>query len=161
MTIMRVINLRKLIISLATSLGIGLLSSLFTMNSSEAYMNLIQPSFAPPPWLFRPVWTILYILMGLAFYIVWENSTNKQELRSASFYYFTQLFLNFLWSVIFFGLELRGLAFIEILILLAFIIITTVKFYRIDKCAGYLMIPYIIWVAYATLLNYSIWLLNM
>ncbi|WP_202707238.1 TspO/MBR family protein [Sporosalibacterium faouarense] len=150
----------KLIISIAIPLGVGFLSSLLSINTVDTYRNLIQPSFAPPSWLFAPVWTILYILMGIAAYRIWISYADTSKKDSAFTFYFIQLSLNFLWSIIFFRFNMRFLALIEILLLLFSIIITTIKFYKIDKKAGYLMIPYILWASFATVLNYSIWMLN-
>lgn len=153
-------HLTKLLISIGISEGVGVLSSFFTKDSMVQYKTLIQPPFAPPAWIFGPVWTLLFFLMGLAAYRIWMYSSINPNVSEALTYYGIQLFLNFLWSILFFKLGLRGLAFVEILILLYFIIITTVKFYRIDKTAGYLLIPYILWAVFASILNFSIWQLN-
>lgn len=141
-------------------MGVGFLSSLFIRNSMDIYQNLVKPWFAPPSSVFPPVWTILYILMGVASYWVWKLGKDKKAIQNALFFYAIQLTLNFLWPILFFRLDMRFIAFIEIVILFIFILITTIKFYRIHKVAGYLMVPYILWVAFATILNYSIWALN-
>ncbi len=155
-------NFLYLLISIFISEGVGALSAFLSSGNMEmVFDTLIKPSFAPPAWVFAPVWIILYALMGIAAYRIFKLGCNKKGVKSALLFYAIQLFLNFLWTIIFFRFELIGLAFIEIVILLIFIIITTVKFFKLDKCAGYLMVPYIIWVAFATVLNYYIWILNM
>ncbi len=120
-----------------------------------------KPSFTPPDYVFGPAWTVLYALMGIASYRVWKIRQHDQKrAKKALNFYSAQLFFNFLWSIIFFGLRYRGLAFLEILVLLILIVQTTVEFFKLDKIAGYLMIPYFLWVSFATILNYSIWQLN-
>jgi tryptophan-rich sensory protein len=151
------VTLYKLIISIAICLLVGFTSSFFTTASiSTWYKDLNKPSFNPPNYLFGPVWTILYLLMGISLYLVWNNSTDKV----AIVFFIIQLALNFLWSFLFFQLKNPLLALIEILVLLAFIIATTIKFYPISKTAAYLLIPYILWVSFATILNFSIYWLN-
>ncbi len=149
-----------LILSIIIPLAVGFTSTLLVGDSYEMFQQINKPSFAPPGWIFGPVWTILYILMGIASYRIWMQGIEKREVRVALFFYGFQLILNFLWTIIFFGLQLMGLAFIEIITLLIFIIITAVRFYKIDKVAGYLLIPYILWVSFAAILNFSIWRLN-
>ena len=149
-----------LVISVAIPLGIGFLSSLLIKDTMGTYNDLVKPSFAPPGSLFGPIWTILYVLMGIASYRVWKARKNRGKINNALFFYTIQLILNFWWPVLFFRFEMRFLAFIEIILLLFFIIITTRKFKWIDKGAASLMIPYILWVSFATILNLSIWILN-
>lgn len=138
----------------------GIVSTLLSGNTGATFQSLNLPSFAPPGWIFAPVWTILYALMGIAAWLIWSKGTDRKDVKRALILYALQLFFNFIWSPIFFGLEMRGLAFGVILILLVLILLTTQEFYRIDKRAGYLMIPYILWVSFATILNYSVWQLN-
>ena len=126
----------------------------------EKYKSLEQPSFAPPDWLFSVVWPVLYFLLGFALYRVWMYGSQGKDVKSAIFYFGAQLIFNFLWSIFYFRLGLRGIAFIDILLLIIFVLITTVSFFKIDKLAGYLMIPYLIWIIFAAFLNYSIWQLN-
>ena len=121
------------------------------------YGTLIQPSFAPPGFLFPIVWTILYILMGVSDGILRSNSLNTRE---TDFIYYLQLFFNALWSIIFFVLKWRFIAFIWIIILLILIIVMIVRFYRRSQLSGLLQIPYLLWVAFASYLNYTIYLLN-
>lgn len=155
------INLKALLIFILIPVLVGYVSSRLTMNSFEAYQQLQKPNFSPPGWVFGPVWTILYVLMGIASYRIYMYGIKRKDVKSALVVYFIQLFLNFLWSIIFFRLQLRGLAYIEILILAALILLTIDKFYKIDKPAGILMIPYLLWVVFASILNLSVWLLNM
>ncbi len=153
-------NILGLLISIAIAEGVGLLSALLTMNTIDKYKLLEKPSFSPPGWVFPVVWSILFLLMGIASYIVYSRGLDRKGVKSALLFYVIQLVFNLLWSIIFFRLGLRGLAFIWIIALLILIIITTVKFFKISRPAGYLMIPYILWVIFASILNLSIWLLN-
>ncbi|KZL89540.1 TspO/MBR family protein [Clostridium magnum] len=140
--------------------ALGFLSGYLAMSNRGLYDNLIKPSFSPPGWVFPIVWSILYLFMAIAFYRIWLNGKGGKDIRRAMKYYFIQLGLNLMWTVIFFRFKLYGLAFIELLLMLIFILLTTFKFYKIDKTAGILMIPYIIWVSFAGVLNYTIWMLN-
>lgn len=151
-------KLKNILISIAIPEAVGILSALLTAGTMEIYKNLNQPAFSPPGWLFAPVWTLLYALMGYASYRVWKSRDSGR--RDALIFYGIQLALNFFWSIIFFRFQFRGIALIELIILLAFIVIATIKFYKIDKIAAYLMIPYIAWVSFAGILNYAIWILN-
>ena len=152
------IKWKNLIISIAISLGVGLLSSLLTMGNQNIYEIINVPSFAPPGWLFPIVWTILYILMGISSYIIYEE--NDINSSSALKVYGLQLFVNFFWSIIFFNLKNFTFAFIWIILLLFLIIVMIYRFANINKLAAYLNIPYLLWVAFASVLNLSIVLLN-
>jgi tryptophan-rich sensory protein len=124
--------------------------------------TLSKPFFAPPNWLFGPAWTVLFLLMAIAFYLVWLKWPAK-EAKMAMALYMAQLLLNVVWNFLFFGLQdAAGIMFalVEIIVLLAMIAITTFRFYQVDKRAGYLMVPYLLWVAFATCLNAAIWLMN-
>lgn len=154
------VNIITFIIAIAIPLSVGFLSSYLTKDTMEQYQQLVQPEFAPPGWIFPIVWTILFVLMGVSSYIVYNEGIENSNVRNALLFYGIQLIVNFFWTIIFFGFELRGFAFIWLILLLVLIIITTVKFYRINKIAAYLMIPYIIWVSFAGVLNYVIWQLN-
>jgi len=126
---------------------------------AEWYDQLNKPDWNPPGWLFGPVWTFLYTAMAFAAWRIWMKlgfSDGKLELG----FFAVQLFLNGLWSQLFFGMQNPGLAFAEIILLLAAIIYTTFLFFRVDKIAGWLMVPYILWVAFATVLNGTIWVMN-
>ncbi len=152
-------NIWKLIISLALPFLASIIGGIFTAYSvSTWYVSLVKPSFNPPSWVFGPVWTILYLMMGIALYLVWKRKA-KDKLPAYTFFG-VQLFLNALWSVFFFGLRMPLLALIEIIFLWAAIIMTIVYFYRIDKKAAYLLIPYILWVSFAAVLNFFISYLN-
>lgn len=152
------INWKKLIISVAISLGIGLLSSLLTMNNQSIYDIINVPKFAPPGWLFPIVWTILYILMGISSYLISEE--NSSTTVSALTVYFIQLFVNFFWSIIFFSMKNFVFAFIWLLLLIILIVVMIYRFYKIRPVAAYLNIPYLLWVIFAGVLNFSIILLN-
>lgn len=153
-------KLLKLIASLIISLSAGALGSLATIpNIPSWYAGLEKPFFNPPNWLFGPVWTILYILIGISLYFIWIYSGKKSK-RSAYTIFGIQLILNALWSIAFFGLHLPWLGFIIILALLTSIILTMVQFYRLSKVAAFLLLPYLLWVVFASLLNLAIALLN-
>lgn len=153
-------NLGDLIISLLITLGGSFVVGKFISGSTEMYEGLNRPWFSPPSWVFSVVWTILYILMGIAAYRIYLRYKEGEKTKGALIFYGIQLLLNFAWSIIFFVFRLYGLAFIELIILLIFIIITTIKFFKFDKVAGWLMVPYIIWVSFAGVLNFFIWMLN-
>lgn len=148
---------KKLIICLIIPLAVGGLSALLTQNSMQTFTSINKPILAPPAWLFPVVWTILYILMGIASYLV---LTSNKENHTALTVYSIQLGFNFLWSIIFFNLKLYLLAFIWLILLWLLILKTIMQFYQITKRAGYLMIPYLLWVTFAGYLNYFIYLLN-
>lgn len=151
------IQWKKLITCIAIPLAVGGISAFLTRDSMEAFANINKPALAPPGWLFPVVWTILYILMGIASYLV---LTSEKPNSAALAVYSIQLLFNFFWSVIFFNLELYLLAFIWLVLLWLLIVKTTSLFYRISKPAGYLMIPYLLWVTFAGYLNFAIYLLN-
>ena len=153
------IQWKKLIIAIAIPLAVGGLAALLTMNSMEMFSALNQPPLSPPSWLFPVVWTILYTLMGIASYLV-ATSDKTYRAQSALAVYGIQLFFNFLWSIVFFNLGAYWFAFVWLILLWVLIIITTVLFYRISKSAGYLMIPYLLWVTFAAYLNLAIAILN-
>lgn len=154
-------NVLKLIIALIIPQIIGIMGSLFTTPEIGTwYADLAKPSFNPPSWLFGPVWTALFILMGIASYLVWRKGLEKRENKSALLIFVFQLALNLFWSFIFFALHNPGVAFTEIISLWFAILATIIAFFQISKVAGYLLIPYILWVSFASVLNYSIWQLN-
>lgn len=150
----------KFILSILLPLAIGFFASFFTQASVDTwYQTINKPVINPPDWVFAPVWTLLYILVGLAFYLVWEKNFGSKKKMLLTIY-FAQLFLNFLWSLLFFGLKNPILGLIDIILLWLFIFMNIIVFYRVIKAAGYLLIPYLIWVSYALLLNFSIVLQN-
>lgn len=151
-------NIKLLGFSIPLPLLTGAVGSYFTISSIPTwYETLNKPFFSPPNYIFGPVWTALYILMGISLYLV-LISKKKKDLAVKVF--MLQLFLNFLWSIIFFGLQNPALAFFEIVALWLSIVFTIKLFYPISKNAAYLLIPYILWVSFATVLNLSIFLLN-
>ena len=154
------INYKSLIICILIPLAVGGLSALLTMGSMKDFAALEQPPLSPPGWLFPVVWTVLYILMGIASYIVLETPSSDDETKKAFMAYFLQLGFNFFWSIIFFSLGAYEVAFAWLCVLLALIVVTTVRFWRINKWAGILMLPYIAWVSFAGYLNLAIAYLN-
>lgn len=149
------------IICLIIPLSIGALGGFFTMEAVKTwYTTLNKPSFNPPNYLFGPVWSTLYAIMGIASYLIWKRRNVAKNYTLAASVYFIQLVLNLMWSFIFFYQQQIGLALIEIIILLVAIIANSIVFYRINKVAGLLYIPYIMWVSFATVLTYSIYMLN-
>ena len=154
------LDIKKLLKNLAIPLLIGFIAGFLTRQGTENFaLNVKQPPFAPPAVLFPIVWTILYALMGFSAYII-ENSPQTPQRNRALVLYYIQLFFNFLWSFIFFNFNNYLAAFVWIVALLILIIATTIEFYKIKPIAGYLMIPYIVWVSLAAVLNFSIYLLN-
>ena len=157
---MKKINFKTLLVFLAIPLVVGGLSALLTMRSMEYFELLEKPPLSPPGWLFPIVWTALFILMGISSYLVVESAVEAGVKVNTLKIYFLQLAFNFLWSIFFFNLELYAFSFIWLLTLLFLIALTTVRFWRIDKRAGLLMLPYIAWVIFAGYLNLGIALLN-
>lgn len=140
----------------------GAIGSVFTVTSLDSwYANLVKPSFNPPGWVFGPVWTLLYTLMGIAAWLVWKRgSLSGPPVRGALTLFLLQLALNALWSVLFFGLKSPLLALVDIAALLAAIVATIAVFRPISPAAAWLMTPYLAWVAFAAILNAAIWRLN-
>ena len=150
---------------------IGFTSGIATADGVTNWFQTLQkPFFNPPSWLFAPVWTTLYALMGISAALVWHQGTDNSKeqifemdndnVRIALGFFAIQLILNFCWSFLFFKFHLLFFAFLEIITLLTFIILTTIQFYKIHKTAGLLMIPYILWVSFASVLNFSFLWLN-
>lgn len=150
----------KLIVSVILPVGIGGIAGIFTSEAVPGwYATLNQPSFNPPNWVFGPVWTILYILMGISLFLIWkENYSRKRNIAITVF--LMQLALNFAWSLIFFHFRMIGLALVEIILLWISILTMLFIFYRIKPVAAYINIPYLLWVAFATMLNASYYILN-
>ncbi len=149
----------KLIISILTPLLVGFTSSFLTPQFNGWYSSLSKPPFTPPNWVFGPVWAVLYILVGFSFYLVWKDRDLK-EFGGAAFIYFVHLGLNFLWSLLFFGFQNPDIAFIEIFLLLISVLFFTLEFYKLNKKTGYILVPYLLWVSFAAILNFSISILN-
>jgi benzodiazapine receptor len=139
----------------------GAIGSLATQASlSTWYEALAKPSFNPPSWVFAPVWTTLYTLMGIAAYLVWRRGWHRQDVKRALGVFAVQLVLNAAWSLVFFGLQAPLGGLVVIVLLLAAIVLTMRAFFPLSRTAGWLLVPYVLWVAFATVLNGSIWLLN-
>lgn len=150
----------KLLVSLALPLGLGAIAGLFTADAvPEWYATLNRPSFAPPNWVFGPVWTTLYVLMGISLFLVWKQPKSKERDR-AVIVFFVQLALNFGWSFIFFYFNQIGLALIEVVLLWISIVAMLVLFYKIKPLAAFINIPYWLWVTFATVLTAAYFLLN-
>lgn len=138
---------------------IGAIGGIWTSSDSDWYKNLEKPSFNPPSWVFMPVWTILFTLMGISLYFVYTS--NNSKLRTIALIFFVlQFILNLLWSYFFFGRQNILFAFIDIIFLEILIIITAIIFYKVNKTSGYLLIPYFLWVYFASFLNFMILKLN-
>jgi benzodiazapine receptor len=153
------VDIKKLIISIIGVQLAGIIGSVFTSSSITSwYATINKPSFNPPNWIFGPVWTILYLMMGISFYLIWVNYDKKS--KNAVIIFGVQLLLNTLWSILFFGLQSPLFAFIEIIILWIAILVTIILFYKVSKKAAILLVPYILWVSFAAVLNFSIWLIN-
>jgi Tryptophan-rich sensory protein (mitochondrial benzodiazepine receptor homolog) len=147
--------------SVILCLLIGAAGSVFTITGPGSwYALLIKPSFNPPNWIFGPVWTTLYILMGISLYLVLREWKKGVDIRIAGGLFTVQLFLNFIWSYMFFGLQSPSSAFIVIVLLWVAILATIITFFRINRISAYLLVPYILWVSFASILNYSIMVLN-
>lgn len=150
---------KKLIVCLLIPLGVGGLSTLLSGGMSD-YAMLNQPPLSPPGWVFPVVWTLLYLLMGYASYRVLTSGKDPVEIRNALKLYIAQLILNFLWPIVFFGLEWRLVAFFVLVALWVFIYLTIRAFSQIDERAGDLLLPYILWVTFAGYLNLGAYFLN-
>jgi len=148
-------NLFKLIFCILITESAGIFGSIATVSSVKTWYltDLVKPSFNPPSWIFGPVWTVLFFLMGISLYLVWTKKNNL-------FWFWIQLILNILWSFLFFGLRSPSLAFYEIIILWLAILMTIFKFWSYNKKAAILLIPYLVWVSFASFLNFSIMRLN-
>lgn len=155
-------NLVALAIALAVPFAVATIAGIVTSSSvSTWYPILKKPAWNPPAWVFGPVWTLLYLMMGIASWLVWQKRAQNQALvRRALSWYGLQLGLNLVWSVIFFGLRQVGLALIEIVILWSTLLITIVKFGHIRRDAAVLLLPYLLWMTFAAALNAAIWCLN-
>lgn len=154
-------RLLKLFFAVLICEGVGILGSIFTIPAITTwYQTLNKPLFSPPNFVFGPVWTILYALMGVSIFLILEKKIKVKERNNLIYLFTLQLLLNFLWSVIFFYFHLPFLAFLEILMLWGSILLLIVRFYKFLKPASILLIPYLLWVSFASLLNASIVLLN-
>ena len=155
-------KITRILSVVVTCLVIGYFSGIVTRSAiADWYPTLIKPSFNPPNWIFAPVWSMLYVMMGVAAGLVWDRMEQESEVvKNALLFFAIQLGLNDLWSYLFFGLHNPMLAGLEIIVLWLMIYETYVQFAKINKIAGYLFIPYLAWVSFAAVLNASIWWLN-
>jgi benzodiazapine receptor len=141
--------------------GAGVLGSVFTAPAIPTwYAGLKKPSFNPPDWVFAPVWTTLFLLMGISLYFVWSKETPGKSKKAAVAAFAIQLALNSLWSFLFFGLHVPLFGLLEIFVLWFFILLTLFLFYRLSRPAAFLLLPYLLWVSFATVLNYALFTLN-
>jgi len=157
---MKFTDILKLVVSVILCQIAGFLGSLFTTPAIPTwYATLKKPFFNPPNWIFSPVWISLFILMGISLFLVWRRQGHPR-FKTALTFFFVQLILNIFWSVAFFGLRSPLLGLIDIVFLWIAILLTIQNFLKVSKFAGVLLIPYLLWVSFAALLNFSLWLLN-
>ena len=157
---MKKVRWKTLLWAIAIPLAVGGLSALLTMGNMELFELVEKPPLSPPAWLFPTVWTALYILMGVASYLVVEARASSDSKTSAIVFYSLQLLFNFFWSIFFFNLEAYTLSLVWLAALLFLVVITAVKFGRVTRAAGLLLVPYAVWVAFAGYLNAGIAFLN-
>jgi len=151
----------KLIVSIVASFAAGGIGSLFTFKAIPTwYQGLKKPPYTPPKWVFGPVWTTLYILMGISVFLVWQKGLATNGAMLAFTLFWIQLVINALWSIIFFGMKSKGGGVITIIVLWLFILATIITSFQVSAWAGALLIPYIVWVSIASYLNIGVWLLN-
>lgn len=150
----------RMIVIILIPLAVGGLAAFLTQNSREFYAALQKPPFSPPGFLFPIIWTILYLLIGIASYLIIQRGITKDYVRDALRYYAASVFLSFVWPLVFFRLKLLLGAFWILLLLWLITGIATAKFYRIHHAAGFLMLPYWLWITFAGYLNLAVWLLN-
>ena len=158
---MKKINLFELLLFIVMSELIGSVGSMFTIPSLKGwYQNLNKSPFNPPNFIFGPVWIILFLMMGISSYLIFKERKKDKKVKTAMLFFVIQFLLNVFWSLLFFGLKVPLFAFIEILALWFFILLTILTFIKVNKTAGFLLIPYIIWVSFASYLNLMVYLLN-
>lgn len=148
-----------LAISVLAVVAASTLGGWASSSASQEYERLEQPGWAPPSWVFGPVWTVLYLLMAVAAWLVWRTGPSPESQR-ALWLYAAQLVLNAAWTPLFFGLGWRGIAFVELTALLMVLIATVVMFWRLNRLAGAMLVPYLLWTAFALSLNFAVWQLN-
>ena len=157
----RTINIVKLVVSIVVCQCAGIIGSVFTTPAIPTwYATLQKPVFTPPNWLFAPAWITLYLLMGIAAFFIWRIGLDNRRVRTALIIFLVQLVLNSLWSVVFFGMQSPLYGVIVIIVLWLAILLTILIFARLSKLAAWLLVPYILWVSFASALNISIWILN-
>lgn len=150
----------ELIISIMIPVAVGVVSSLISGNAMATFDMVKKPPLSPPGWLFPVVWTILYVLMGIASYLIYRQGRGREEVEEALRVYVLQLVFNFFWSIFFFNFEWYLFSFLWLVALWVLILIMIVRYAKISKVAAYLMIPYLVWVTFAGYLNFGIFLLN-
>lgn len=153
-------NLKRFLISISIPLLIGGLSALITSGNMDIYSSIVRPPLSPPSWVFPVVWSILYFLMGVSLYLVWNSDASENERQRAFLLFIIQLFLNFIWSPIFFNKQWFLFAFVVLVFLWVVTLLMIISFYKISKPAGLLQIPYLLWLTFAGYLNFAIYLLN-
>lgn len=159
---MKIIDILKLVTSIILCQLAGLIGSIFTTPAIPTwYESLRKPSFSPPNWIFGPVWVNLYLLMGISLFVIWQRRENNLQAKRGLILFFAQLILNAFWSVAFFGLKSPFLGLINIILLWFAIFFTVRHFLKISKIAALLLLPYLLWVSFAAVLNFSLWILNM
>ena len=157
---MKISDITKLIISILIPLALGAIAGRFTAQAvPDWFASLNRPSFSPPNWIFGPVWTILYILLGISLYLIWKQIPSKER-NNALLIFSIQMFLNFIWSFVFFYFNQIGLALIVIVGLWISIVFMLIRFYKLKPLAAYLNIPYLLWVTFASVLNAGYFILN-
>ncbi len=157
---MKIASFIKLAISIGICIGAGLLPSSITASSMDWYQTLNKPFFNPPNWIFAPVWTVLFILMGISAFLIWQKGLGNKQVRAGLIIFLVQLVLNVVWTPLFFGLKMPLVAFIDILLLWDVILLTIISFHKLSRPAALLLIPYLLWVSFAIILNLSIVILN-
>lgn len=152
----------KFIIAIFICESVGIVSGLLTRSETATWFTTLQkPFWNPPAYLFGPFWTTLYLLMGISLALVWKSDAPEPQKLRAELTFAVQLFLNFMWSILFFKCHSPALAFVDILLMILAILVTISRFAKISKWAAWLLIPYLAWVCFATVLNYNIWMLNV
>jgi tryptophan-rich sensory protein len=158
---MKTKSIIKLFSAVLICLGAGFVGSFFTTPEIATwYQTINKPIWNPPSWLFGPVWTTLFILMGIALFLIWQKAAHSKSAHRAVVFFLVHLLFNIFWSVAFFNLHSPFYAFIAIIVLWLMIFTLMLWFFRLDKKAGALLIPYLFWVSFAGYLNYTIWQLN-
>jgi len=151
----------KLVVAIVACQCAGIIGSIFTTSAIPTwYATLQKPFFTPPNWLFAPAWITLYLLMAIAAFLIWRQGLGQKGVKSALVIFLVQLVLNALWSIVFFGFQSPLYGMVVILALWVAILLTILRFFRLSAAAGALLLPYILWVSFASALNISIWLLN-
>jgi len=153
-------NILALVLFMLVPLAVGFLGGITTASNIPTWYALLnKPFFSPPNWLFAPAWTFLYITMGIAAFLVWKSAPSNAR-NTALIFFGIQLLLNAIWTPIFFGAHMLLLAFFELVLLWVFILLTIIKFSAVSLPAAWLLVPYILWVSFASVLNFSVWWLN-